>query len=151
MHQSFMHSRSTISCACACRWRVWENDEEWINAWQWIGICWCGRCCSNMVTRWYEADIIRQWTWFVTTHLSYPIPYMHRYHCYPSSIFVCAYVRAIDSLASSVDHTAGVYFVPAFAGLKAPYWRDDARGYAYNAALLQALSYDMWCSWWLMI
>jgi glycerol kinase len=31
-------------------------------------------------------------------------------------------------LASSVDNTGGVYFVPAFSGLFAPYWRSDARG-----------------------
>lgn len=34
----------------------------------------------------------------------------------------------IDTLASSVNDTAGVYFVPAFSGLFAPYWRSDARG-----------------------
>ena len=34
----------------------------------------------------------------------------------------------MDSLASSVSDTAGVYFVPAFSGLFAPYWRSDARG-----------------------
>jgi glycerol kinase len=33
-----------------------------------------------------------------------------------------------ESLASSVADTAGVYFVPAFSGLFAPYWRSDARG-----------------------
>jgi glycerol kinase len=33
-----------------------------------------------------------------------------------------------ESLASSVLDTAGVYFVPAFSGLFAPYWRSDARG-----------------------
>ena len=33
-----------------------------------------------------------------------------------------------ESLASSVTDTAGVYFVPAFSGLFAPYWRTDARG-----------------------
>jgi glycerol kinase len=27
-----------------------------------------------------------------------------------------------------VEDNGGVYFVPAFAGLYAPYWRDDARG-----------------------
>jgi len=32
-------------------------------------------------------------------------------------------------LAASVDSTAGVYFVPAFSGLYAPYWQTDARGY----------------------
>jgi glycerol kinase len=34
----------------------------------------------------------------------------------------------IDALASSVPDTAGLYFVPAFSGLFAPYWRSDARG-----------------------
>lgn len=33
-----------------------------------------------------------------------------------------------ETLASSVVDTAGVYFVPAFSGLFAPYWRTDARG-----------------------
>ena len=33
-----------------------------------------------------------------------------------------------EGLASSVPDTAGVYFVPAFSGLFAPYWRSDARG-----------------------
>lgn len=33
-----------------------------------------------------------------------------------------------EPLASSVTDTAGVYFVPAFSGLFAPYWRSDARG-----------------------
>ena len=34
----------------------------------------------------------------------------------------------IEALASSVADTGGVYFVPAFSGLFAPYWRQDARG-----------------------
>jgi glycerol kinase len=34
----------------------------------------------------------------------------------------------IEALASSVDDNGGVYFVPAFSGLFAPYWRPDARG-----------------------
>ena len=33
-----------------------------------------------------------------------------------------------ESLASSVTDTSGIYFVPAFSGLFAPYWRSDARG-----------------------
>ena len=33
-----------------------------------------------------------------------------------------------EALASTVTDTAGVYFVPAFSGLFAPYWRTDARG-----------------------
>ncbi|MDB5119269.1 MAG: glpK [Sphingobacteriales bacterium] len=34
----------------------------------------------------------------------------------------------VESLATSVSDTAGVYFVPAFAGLGAPYWDSEARG-----------------------
>ncbi|MFT7669931.1 MAG: glycerol kinase [Planctomycetota bacterium] len=34
----------------------------------------------------------------------------------------------IESLARSVDDSAGVYIVPAFSGLFAPHWRPDARG-----------------------
>jgi glycerol kinase len=33
-----------------------------------------------------------------------------------------------DRLAQSVPDTGGLYFVPAFSGLFAPYWRPDARG-----------------------
>ena len=35
---------------------------------------------------------------------------------------------ASEALAAQVTETAGVYFVPAFSGLFAPYWRADARG-----------------------
>jgi glycerol kinase len=34
----------------------------------------------------------------------------------------------IESLALSVTDNGGVYFVPAFSGLYAPYWKDSARG-----------------------
>jgi glycerol kinase len=34
----------------------------------------------------------------------------------------------IETLANQVDSTAHLYFVPAFSGLFAPYWRSDARG-----------------------
>lgn len=34
----------------------------------------------------------------------------------------------IEDLAAMVDSTGGVYFVPAFNGLFAPWWREDARG-----------------------
>lgn len=33
-----------------------------------------------------------------------------------------------EALASTVENTGGVYFIPAFSGLFAPYWRADARG-----------------------
>ena len=58
-----------------------------------------------------------------------------------------------ERIADSVSDNGGVYFVPAFAGLYAPYWRDDARGViagltAYNTkahivrAALEASAYQ---------
>jgi glycerol kinase len=34
----------------------------------------------------------------------------------------------VEDLARTVEDNGGVYVVPAFSGLFAPYWRDDARG-----------------------
>ena len=34
----------------------------------------------------------------------------------------------IEALAASVEDNGGAYFVPAFSGLFAPYWKSDARG-----------------------
>jgi glycerol kinase len=34
----------------------------------------------------------------------------------------------VETLAKSVEDNGGMYFVPAFSGLFAPYWRGDARG-----------------------
>lgn len=34
----------------------------------------------------------------------------------------------VEEVAASVDDNGGVYFVPAFSGLYAPYWKSDARG-----------------------
>ena len=34
----------------------------------------------------------------------------------------------IEALARSVEDNGGIYFVPAFSGLYAPYWKDNARG-----------------------
>ena len=36
--------------------------------------------------------------------------------------------RHVEDLANSVEDNGGVFFVPAFAGLGAPYWNQDARG-----------------------
>jgi glycerol kinase len=36
--------------------------------------------------------------------------------------------KEVEDLASSVEDNGGIYFVPAFSGLFAPYWRSDARG-----------------------
>jgi glycerol kinase len=34
----------------------------------------------------------------------------------------------VETLARTVENSGGIYFVPAFSGLFAPYWRSDARG-----------------------
>jgi glycerol kinase len=34
----------------------------------------------------------------------------------------------VEALAASVEDNGGIYFVPAFSGLYAPYWKSDARG-----------------------
>jgi glycerol kinase len=34
----------------------------------------------------------------------------------------------VETLAGTVEDSGGIYFVPAFSGLYAPYWRSDARG-----------------------
>jgi glycerol kinase len=34
----------------------------------------------------------------------------------------------VETLAQTVSDNGGIYFVPAFSGLFAPYWRSDARG-----------------------
>lgn len=36
--------------------------------------------------------------------------------------------KDIDKMCNDIPHTDGVYFVPAFTGLGAPYWNDSARG-----------------------
>jgi glycerol kinase len=44
-------------------------------------------------------------------------------------MFVCIHsCLFLDELALKVEDNGGVYFVPAFSGLFAPYWREDARG-----------------------
>jgi glycerol kinase len=59
----------------------------------------------------------------------------------------------VEVLARSVEDNGGVYFVPAFSGLYAPYWKDSARGviagltrYATKAhiarAVLEAMEKD---------
>lgn len=37
-------------------------------------------------------------------------------------------VKEITELTDSVEDCGGVYFVPAFSGLYAPYWKKEARG-----------------------
>ncbi len=36
--------------------------------------------------------------------------------------------KDVEALARTVEDNGGIYFVPAFSGLFAPYWRSDARG-----------------------
>eukprot|EP00842_Homolaphlyctis_polyrhiza_P001949 jgi/Hompol1/2755/HPOL_001449-RA len=44
------------------------------------------------------------------------------------NLCIISEAKQVGEFAAKVDDTAGVYFVPAFSGLFAPYWRDDARG-----------------------
>uniref|UniRef100_A0A0C9S8U5 glycerol kinase n=1 Tax=Wollemia nobilis TaxID=56998 RepID=A0A0C9S8U5_9CONI len=44
------------------------------------------------------------------------------------SLGVIQSASEIEALAATVPNTGGIYFVPAFNGLFAPWWRDDARG-----------------------
>jgi len=59
----------------------------------------------------------------------------------------------IEDFAKEVDDAGGIYFVPAFSGLFAPYWQSDARGvivgmtryinkYHISRAALEASAYQ---------
>lgn len=37
-------------------------------------------------------------------------------------------VKELGEVAASVEDCGGIYFVPAFSGLYAPYWKQEARG-----------------------
>src|SRR5664280_937252 len=61
----------------------------------------------------------------------------------------------IEALAASVPDNGDVFFVPAFSGLFAPYWRDDARGMLIGLtrftnkghiarAVLEATAFQTW-------
>ncbi len=41
---------------------------------------------------------------------------------------IIATASEVETLANTVPDNGGMYFVPAFSGLFAPYWRSDARG-----------------------
>ncbi|MFQ5739348.1 MAG: glycerol kinase GlpK [Acidobacteriota bacterium] len=41
---------------------------------------------------------------------------------------ILSHASQIEELANTVKGSEGIYFVPAFSGLFAPYWRSDARG-----------------------
>ncbi len=48
--------------------------------------------------------------------------------CLRDQLGIINHAAETEALASTVTDTGGVYFVPAFSGLFAPYWRSDARG-----------------------
>ena len=59
----------------------------------------------------------------------------------------------VEKFAKEVDDAGGIYFVPAFSGLFAPYWKSDARGaivgmtryvnkYHISRAALEATAYQ---------
>ncbi|UCF36014.1 MAG: glycerol kinase GlpK [Acidobacteriota bacterium] len=41
---------------------------------------------------------------------------------------IIEHAAEVENLSNSVEDNGGIYFVPAFSGLFAPYWRPDARG-----------------------
>lgn len=41
-------------------------------------------------------------------------------------------ITQTQDLAERVSNSGDVYFVPAFSGLYAPYWQQDARGQVFN-------------------
>lgn len=43
-------------------------------------------------------------------------------------LHVISSAEQVEALARTVTDNGGIYFVPAFSGLFAPYWRSDARG-----------------------
>ena len=66
---------------------------------------------------------------------------------------VCPSVKKINEYATKVSSTNGVYIVPAFTGLGAPYWDMDSRGtivgltrdtnkYHLSRAVLESLAYS---------
>jgi glycerol kinase len=63
--------------------------------------------------------------------------------------------KEIEELAGTVEDNGGIYFVPAFSGIFAPYWRSDARGVIvgmtrfinrghFARAALEATAYQTW-------
>jgi glycerol kinase len=44
------------------------------------------------------------------------------------NLFLISSSAEIETLARSVPDTGGIYIVPAFSGLYAPYWKENARG-----------------------
>ncbi|GAP14658.1 glycerol kinase [Longilinea arvoryzae] len=76
------------------------------------------------------------------TTLGYKIGYDPAVYCLEGSIAIAGALvqwlrdnfkmieksAEIEFLARSVEDNGGIYFVPAFSGLFAPYWRSDARG-----------------------
>ena len=49
-------------------------------------------------------------------------------HALTACVTACVATADSEAVAGSVPDTGGVYFVPAFGGLLAPWWQDDARG-----------------------
>jgi hypothetical protein len=51
----------------------------------------------------------------------------------------------VEELASNVEDSGGVFFVPAFSGLLAPYWQPDARGYDFLSFVALLTVRLFWC------
>lgn len=68
---------------------------------------------------------------------------------------IISHASEVEALAASVPDTNGVYFVPAFVGLGAPYWDSNARGTVVgltrgankahlSRAVLESLAFQTW-------
>ena len=50
----------------------------------------------------------------------------------PNNLEIIKDLGEVEKICSSIKDTEGVYFVPAFSGLGAPYWESRARGLIYG-------------------
>lgn len=50
-----------------------------------------------------------------------------------------------EEILDKVKDSAGVYIVPAFSGLYAPYWKHDAQGYVAMETTLATCQFEYHC------
>jgi len=88
---------------------------------------------------WHQAGTIQEWP---VDYPGYKIGDQPAVYCLEGSIAITGALvqwlrdnlgiisksSDIEPLAKTVDDSGGIYFVPAFSGLFAPYWKSNARG-----------------------
>ena len=90
--------------------------------------------CLFPVTPWFEFHskkplcLLSEWLMFCrkNSFVDMQAKLLWNYYVTNLHFFLLA-----ETLAASVSNSGGVYFVPAFSGLYAPYWQTDARGFVY--------------------